>query len=134
MGDTFPVDDRPFFSPLFLKKTGLFLKKLGVWHPVPGMPYLGVQHPWLRQPILWPYLLGKTEKGWLEANLFLDFKYKGGFTPKTFQELLFWSSVQFHLLTCPNVRSIIVDILDFVTCGVESLRGYCTDIPADQGS
>ena len=24
--------------------------------------------------------------------------------------------------------------LEFVTCGVELLRGHCTDIPADQGS
>ena len=25
-------------------------------------------------------------------------------------------------------------ILEFVTCGVELLRGHCTDIAADQGS
>ena len=24
--------------------------------------------------------------------------------------------------------------VEFVTCGVELLRGHCTDIPADQGS
>ena len=28
----------------------------------------------------------------------------------------------------------IPQILEFVTCGVELLRGHCTDIPADQGS
>ena len=32
-----------------------------------------------------------------------------------------------------NTRHIAVTI-EFVTCGVELLRGHCTDIPADQGS
>ena len=33
-----------------------------------------------------------------------------------------------------NNRNSIRRPLEFVTCGVELLRGHCTDIPADQGS
>ena len=43
--------------------------------------------------------------------------------------------VTFDNILCFLSQEIIyVNNLEFVTCGVELLRGHCTDIPADQGS
>ena len=36
-------------------------------------------------------------------------------------------------MMCNLVLSEIEVVIEFVTCGVELLRGHCTDIPADQG-
>ena len=44
-----------------------------------------------------------------------------------------FSITQMKTKVCFNYK-VYMFALEFVTCGVELLRGHCTDIPADQGS